>query len=244
MKNLNRVVGALLALSLCATAVTAQDRQSRTVPLTFVRVGNPIAPFASAGGSGYITASMANGGKGGTGVAVAPWDTTVAIPIMDHAVFSIEQRRALTASATDVDTLVTFGTLKLHSTVSTIDSIKVARDVSGDGLTWTVLDSLPASILPAVSGTILAQPIAGDSTSVKLAATVATIDGVSAGSGAITFYCKPNGRLDGASRLATKGINYIRFRVWMTPGDNVAAGAAGGVSGEFVYPVSAKAQFQ
>lgn len=238
------LLAAIAALTLVGTA-QAQELSWKPVPLMFIRAGNPATSFPGLSGSGFITGSLANGGKGGVGVAVSPQDTSQAIDIGDHYFRRTAAMRAaaggVAGSVSPGDTAATFGILSIRSTSSTIDSVKVAKDVSLDGVTWTAIDSLSASVT-SVSGTILVQPIAGDSCSVKLASVTTNIDGGAVGAGAIYFHCNPfSTSAQGVSRLGLADVRFVRFRIWMTPGDNVAAGSSGGLNATFSYPTGGKA---
>jgi hypothetical protein len=231
---MKRIFLAATAALLCLAPLVAFAQgpgELKPVQLVFSRQGNPPTPFAG----GANASPTMNGGKCGSGVACMAQDTSQAIPIWDHILNRAETLRALTPAGTSVDTLAFFGTLRLTSTVGTIDSIKVRRDVSADGLVWTAVDSLSYSIPNIVSGTILAQAV-GDSLGLKLTSVTSTIDGATIGSGAVSFYVNPLGVINGATRLAFKNFHYIRFRVSMSEADNIAAGLNGGVSATFSYP--------
>lgn len=237
------LLAALAALTLVGTA-QAQEMSWKSVPLSFVRAGNPATPFPGLSGSGFISGSLANGGKGGVGVAVSPQDTSQAIDIGDHYFRRAPALRAaaggVAGSVSPGDTASTFGVLSIRSTSGTIDTVKVAKDVSLDGVAWTAIDSLSASVT-SVSGTITVQPIVGDSCSVKLASVTTSIDGGTIGAGSILFHCNPfSTSAQGVSRLGMVDVRFVRFRIWMTPGDNVAAGSSGGLNATFSYPTGGK----
>jgi hypothetical protein len=240
MKMKNLFLAVLAALTLASPALA--QTQWKNVPLTFVRVGNPSRfSFSGQSGSGAQTSFLANVKLDGTYPNVNAYqDTTGPIPIHDH--FS-RRAAALRAAAGGVlgsvgtgDTSSVFGVLSLRSTSSAIDTIKVLKDVSLDGLNWLATDSLSASVYTN-SGTITVQPIAGDSCSVKLAA-ITDINGGTSGAGSILFYCNPFAMTSNVTRVALVDVLYVRFRIQLTAADSNAASTNGGVTGTFSYPIA------
>jgi hypothetical protein len=251
----NRILAALAALTLFAGTASAQVMAWKDVQLQFVRAGNPIPPFPTASGNsnnGFYTGGLSNGGKApqGAGVvntSILAADTTQSIPIADHYFKRTPAFRAaaggVLGSVGSGDTSAVFGILALKSTASTIDTIKVEKQISLDGLAWSTVDSVSASV-QSISGTITIQPVAGDSCSIKLASVTQDINGNTIGAGAIFFRCNPFAESDNVTRLALVNVNYVRFIIWMTGGDQLNAGVNGGVYGKFSYPVGQYGQTQ
>jgi len=238
----------LLALALVAIAAPsfAQAVKQKEVQLQFVRAGNPAWPFPNSSGGALLRGDVANqkSGEASAAVAFENRDTTASIFVGDH----IARLTPLYRSSTGVsgsfgpgDTTAVLGTLNLRSSAAAIDSIKVLRQISNDGMVWATVDSLSYSVI--TQNSVFAQA-AGDSLGVILAVSGNPTVGGLGGFGSVTFPASAFVTPSGVTRIAVNGFNYIRFIVKMTLSDQFLAGASGGVSGSFSYPAIAAADRQ
>jgi hypothetical protein len=208
----------------------------KRVPLVAARNSNLADnPYVATNpGQTAYTSSLLNGwhgaaASGTTGIgALGTMDTTAAIDVREHWLKTrvVYLQAPLVADLADS---TFFGTLKLTSTASTIDTVTIQRDVSVDGITWTVVDSIAGHVI-SDTAPIFQQSQTLDSTRVIMPA-----------SGSVTAYgagwdVYPFGPKTGVTALALEGVNFIRFRIHMTPGDYAAAGATGGIRGTFEFP--------
>ena len=232
------IVGLAALLSLTAISIAYADATKvaggswREEQLVFFRTGNPAHPFPAASGQSIVSNVM-NGGKCGSGVVCVARDTSGAIWVGDHA-----ERNPLSARVNAislVDTAAVFGVLRLKSSPGTVDSLMIHRDLSIDGYNWTAVDSCGLGGV-LVAGTYLPSVLAGDSLAIDLGTITTTIDGGSEGRGGVLFYGDPLELPNRRTKFAMSGFNYIRFRISMSAGDNIAAGSTGGVQGWFSYP--------
>jgi len=230
---MKRIFAALVALCIAGSVASAGPFYPKAVSLRWVRTNtagdNPIQ-------SGAVTTydlGVSNGdhNRANLGVAVGVEDTSAAVDVRDHALLGAGAFRQIGAGFTGADS-VWSGTLVLQGTSGTIDTVTYFREVSMDGATWTVLDSLQGHIV----SDRLALTLGAVSDSARVA--LATISGpagairTSAGMG---FWAIPGMGRAGITAQTT-AFNFVRFRIHMTPGDFAAAGKDNGVLGTFIYP--------
>lgn len=236
-------VGVLAAFVVAMIGGSAHDALAgsfypKRVAATFVRnsagADNPFATTTPLQ-SYFVSRSDGNHNAANLGVAVGVEDTTVAIDVRDHWLNAVGALRPAGASVLTGDS-TWFCDLLLRSNSSTIDSVTYFRDVSVDGMTWTVLDSLQGHVVS--DRLALTLGAVSDSGRVALASfsTPAGAVGTAAG---LSFNCVPTamGRA-GITALSIQGVRFIRFRLHMTPGDFAAAGTTRGITAEVVYPAS------
>ena len=209
----------------------------KKVILSFKRLNagsdNPFGGLAVA--QPYLTQlSNGNHNAANLGVAVGVEDTTDAIPVFDHWLKAA-------AGMTDVPAPGTalladsswFGTLSLSANASTIDTVEYFMDHSVDGKVWTVRDSIAGHIIS--DRLMLTRSAVSDSGRVALASQSAASGAVGAAAG-LSFTANPFFGPGGVTAQSIIGVNFVRFRIHMTPGDFAAAGASRGILAEFVYP--------
>jgi hypothetical protein len=218
-------LAALAALSLFA-AVPAGAQVINEIPLLFQRT--------DAGGQAIsYTTSISDGNHqvANRGVAVAPQDTAI-VKVFDHFYrFQPNVIRPFPGAGLAGDSLW-FGSLSITGTSSTIDTCVFFRDVSPDGFNWTLVDSAVTHI---VSGQVASAIHASGADSVRFILTA--FDATSpAKKGVASFFGYPVMAAAGITAQALNDVNFIRFRVKMTPGDYAAAGTTAGLTGSFRYP--------
>ena len=236
---------ALAVASLIGFAPSAHAQAGfypKRVPLTFVRTStaadNPL--FGTLGVGVYQTA-VANGTHGTATAGIAAvnpslTDTSMAIYVGDHWAKMVSVLRQFPGIVANLlsDSTVALGTLSLTGLSSTIDTVILLRDVSADGITWTIVDSLGAHIVSAT-----AQVVTGavSDSAEFIMPSISNINGAVATKLALTFPANPWFTASGVTAVAIgTGVNWIRLRLHMTSGDYAAAGASRGITGEFIYP--------
>jgi len=221
---------------------------AKKVNLQFVRNSNAADnPFVAANpAQTQYVVTLSNGTHGTlaptAGASVTPanqslaaTDTSAGIDVREHWLKS--KSAYVTAPPTGSTSLLAdslaFGTLTLTSNSATIDTILVLRDVSNDGITWSVVDSVGAHIICDA-----AQIVTGAvSDSAEFVMTsVSSSAGAAGFKLGMTFTANPWFSRAGVTAQALLGVNFVRFRYHMTYTDYVAAGASRGVVGDFVFP--------
>lgn len=193
-------------------------------------------PFASlTPPQSYLTPiSNGNHQAGNAGVAVGVEDTSDAIPIWDHWLRTAAGIASVPAPGTALLADSSwFGTLLLKSNLSTIDTVTYFLDHSGDGYVWTVRDSLSGHVIS--DRPMLTLGVPSDSGRVALASFSGASGAVGATAG-LTFTANPFFGPGGVTAQSLIGVNFVRVRIHMTPGDFAAAGTNRGVTAEWVYP--------
>ncbi len=231
MLNRNRARGlaavALLALSvLIPTAAQAWDApKQKIVDVWWLRSEN----------GGTTRSQVYLPGKCGAGVSCVAQDTS---DIIDTSDWFEQNRRIYTAEPIIAsDTLSRFGTLLVRAAGGALaDTVTIYRDVSVDGVTWTVIDSI-AGHVNAIGGSHTSSAIS-DSL-VLIMTNVASPSGSSNRVGSYTWNASPFMTITGISALAARNFFYIRFRIHMTAGDGASTLSSRGVSAQFSYPAVA-----
>jgi len=219
------LVIALMAVASIVSVAGAQIIRDKT--LIFSRIDAASTPI------GYATPfSDGNHPAAGKGIAVAPQDTAI-VDISDHFYRFMPNILQPFPGAGAAGDSVWLGTLTIEGSTSTIDTVKFFRDVSPDGWKWTLVDSAVTHITSSeVASAIIAS--AGDSVRAILAT---SNDPSAVGKKAvITLFTYPAMASGGVTPLALKDVNFIRFRIAMSPGDFAAAGTTNGLRAAFRYP--------
>ena len=227
MKRFILGLAALLALALPSVS-HGQGLKIAEKTLVFQRTD------ATFPGLAYVT-DLANGNHpaAGVGIAVAPQDTAV-VDISDHWYRSASNIPRAFPGAGAASDSVWVGTLTIEGTSSTIDTLFIFKDVSPDGVNWTGNDSLAYHL---VTGQVAVGIVAASSDSVRPILATTGQGALQAGKKAtITFFGYPAMTSLGITGLALADVNFVRFRIKMTPGDFAAAGTTAGVRGSFRYP--------
>jgi len=238
---LGAALSALIAASIASSWTTDAQAQAaffpKKVQLVWQRLNAASDnPFGSLTPPVPYATQLANGNHNAAnlGVAVGVEDTSQAIFIGDHWLKSVPAFRTMpvVASALLADSSW-LGTLALRTNSSTIDTVTYFIDHSVDGNVWTVRDSLQGHVIS--DRLALTLGAVSDSGRVALASLSGASGATSTGAG-LSFTANPWFGPGGVTAQSIVGINYIRVRVHMTPGDFAAAGAARGIFADFIYP--------
>lgn len=217
------LVAAMFTPSLASAQVTTAD-------LNWRRVEN------RGGTTVYTSYDIANGFRNFTnsaspGASVSA-DTTAPIPLWNHYYKNNNHGTPVYpgGSGTAADS-VFLGTLVLEGTASFIDSLVIYRQVSADGFSWTLVDSLATSTNIG-SGTEWA--VAQNSSFSRVIGEATDIPSVKRVS--VLWYGRPWERVGAVTRLGFRDVNFVRYYITMTENDYYNAGSTSGVRGRFIYP--------
>lgn len=173
-------------------------------------------------------------GKCGAGVICVAQDSSSSIDVSD---WFENNRRIYTAEPIIAsDTLSRFGTLLVRAAGGALaDTLTIFRDVSVDGVTWSVVDSI-AGHVNAIGGSHTSSAVS-DSL-VLIMTNVTNPGGGTSRVGSYTWNASPFTVITGITALAGRNFNFIRFRIHMSAGDGAGASDRG-VSAQFMYPAVA-----
>jgi hypothetical protein len=209
----------------------------KKVPIVWQRLNaGSDNPFGSLPVAQPYGTDLSNGNHNAAnlGVAVGVEDTSQAIPIFDHWLKAAQSMRSTPAFASTLLADSSWGGSILFTTnSSTIDTVTYFLDHSVDGKVWTVRDSLQGHVIS--DRLALTLGAVSDSARVALASFSAANGAVGTSAG-ISITMNPYFSPGGVTAQSIVGINYLRLRVHMTPGDFAAAGATRGIRADFVYP--------
>jgi len=234
----------LLALTLCSLlgamfTDAKADMYAKKVPVLFQRMTSGTDnPFGSLVPPQPYTTQLSNGNHNASnlGVAVGVEDTSTAIFIGDHWLKAASGVASVPAPGTALLADSSwFGSLMLTANSSTIDTVTYFLDHSVDGRVWSVRDSLQGHVIS--DRLALTLGAVSDSGRVALASFSAPTGAVGTAAG-LSFTANPFFGPGGVTAQSIIGVNYVRVRIHMTPGDFAAAGASRGVSAEWVYPAA------
>ena len=221
------VLAALVAAMFTPSLASAQVA---TADLNWRRVEN------RGGTTVYTSYDIANGFRDFTNTAhpgvSASADTTAPIPLWNHYYKNNNHGTPVYPGGSGgLGDSVFVGTLVLESTASFIDSLVIYRQVSADGFSWTLADSLNMSTNIG-SGTDWASAVPQDYSRVIGASTdIPSVKRVS-----LLWYARPWENSRANTRLAFRDVNFVRYYITMTNSDYYAAGSTSGVRGRFIYP--------
>lgn len=235
MKNrIRKSLAALVPLLMVATLAQAAQFYVKNVPLQWIRTDASLNPKVYG-----VSLSDGNHPIAGAGINVSPQDTSQSIDVRDHWLrykqgMAPAGPNGFVAGALVQDSLNTFGTVTFTSTKWTVDSLVIMRDISLDGKVWVAVDSIGAHVV--ADTTWGKQSAVSDSLLAYLGVpAVLGVDGVA--KRVVTYSWNANTWFDrtAITSFASVGVNYIRFRIHLTPGDFAAAGTSDGYTGVFSY---------